>query len=216
MEHSFRGYLHTESKGGYVLAITKTAEQIWKIEKPAANGNDLLKHGNELECKFRLTTPRVANQYAFAFYWQIAPADVPQGITFTDRSVPDTLPCVMNFFIQTDGTNINLMVHKSPTNLKMGTFGAYNTDWPTLKVVYHCGNTNRATLHIDGNNIGDISLMNCPENVPLNAIQVTSIVGMSITRTGPPAFFMVLLKCNKYYWRIFYGWYPYDHRTITG
>ncbi|EHA0405814.1 sialate O-acetylesterase [Salmonella enterica] len=164
-----------DGKGGYVLAITKTAEQIWKIEKPAASGNDLLKHGGEMECKFRLTTPKVANQYAFAFYWQIAPADIPQGITFTDRTVPDTWPCVMNFFIQTDGTNINLMAHKSPANLKMGTFGAYNTDWHTLKVVYHGGNTNRATLHLDGNNIGDISLMNCPANVPLNAIQVTSI-----------------------------------------
>ncbi|EHC2166012.1 sialate O-acetylesterase [Salmonella enterica] len=172
---TFTPKANPDGKGGYVLAITKTAEQIWKIEKPAASGNDLLKHGGEMECKFRLTTPKVANQYAFAFYWQIAPADIPQGITFTDRTVPDTWPCVMNFFIQTDGTNINLMAHKSPANLKMGTFGAYNTDWHTLKVVYHGGNTNRATLHIDGNNIGDISLMNCPANVPLNAIQVTSI-----------------------------------------
>ncbi|HBB6657828.1 TPA: sialate O-acetylesterase, partial [Salmonella enterica] len=172
---TFTPKANPDGKGGHVLAITKTAQQVWKIEKPAASGNDLLKHGGELECKFRLTTPKVANQYAFAFYWQIAPADIPQGITFVDSTVSDTWPCVMNFFIQTDGTNINLMAHKSPTNLKMGTFGAYNTDWHTLKVVYHGGNTNRATLHIDGNNVGDISLMNSPADVPLNEIMISSI-----------------------------------------
>ncbi|ECB1786165.1 DUF1737 domain-containing protein [Salmonella enterica subsp. enterica serovar Nottingham] len=172
---TFTPKANPDGKGGHVLAITKTAQQVWKIEKPAASGNDLLKHGGELECKFRLTTPKVANQYAFAFYWQIAPADIPQGITFTDSTVSGTWPCVMNFFIQTDGTNINLMAHKSPTNLKMGTFGAYNTDWHTLKVVYHGGNTNRATLHIDGNNVGDISLMNSPADVPLNEIMISSI-----------------------------------------
>ncbi|EFR9487896.1 hypothetical protein HYI78_004422 [Salmonella enterica] len=174
---SFTPKANPDGKGGHVLAITRTPQQVWKIEKPAPDGNDLLKHGGELECKFRLTTPKVANQYAFAFYWRIDPADVPQGINFVDKNVPDAWPCVMNFFIQTDGTNINLMAHKSPTNLKMGSFGAYNTDWHTLKVVYHGGNTNRATLYADGNSLGDISLMRCPANVPLNAIQVTNITG---------------------------------------
>ncbi|EJS5187140.1 hypothetical protein NWX35_003628 [Salmonella enterica] len=59
----------------------------------------------------------------------------------------------------------------------MGTFGAYNTDWHTLKVVYHGGNTNRATLYADGTTIGDISLMYCPATAPENTIQMTSITG---------------------------------------
>lgn len=174
---TFTPKANPDGKGGHVLAITRAPQQVWKIEKPAPDGNDLLKHGGELECKFRLTTPKVANQYAFAFYWRIDPADVPQGINFVDKNVPDAWPCVMNFFIQTDGTNINLMAHKSPTSLKVGSFGVYNTDWHTLKVVYHGGNTNRATLYADGNSLGDISLMRCPANVPLNAIQVTNITG---------------------------------------
>ncbi|EDG4308591.1 sialate O-acetylesterase [Salmonella enterica] len=174
---TFTPKANPDGKGGYVLAITRTPQQVWKIEKPAPDGNDLLKHGGELECKFRLTTPKVANQYAFALYWRIDPNDVPQGINFVDKNVPNAWPCVMNFFIQTDGTNINLMAHKSPVNLKVGSFGVYNTDWHTLKVVYHGGNTNRATLYADGNSLGELSLMRCPANVPLNAIQVTNITG---------------------------------------
>ncbi|EED3675048.1 hypothetical protein WAF85_004850 [Salmonella enterica] len=57
----------------------------------------------------------------------------------------------------------------------MEIFGTYNTGWYTLKVVYHGGNTNRATLCVDGNSAGDLSLMYCPAISPANTIQVTSI-----------------------------------------
>ncbi|EBY1954861.1 sialate O-acetylesterase, partial [Salmonella enterica subsp. enterica serovar Sandiego] len=66
------------------------------------------------------------------------------------------------------------MAHRA-TNQKLGTFGAYNTDWHSFKVVYHGGNTNRASLYLDGNSAGDFSLMRSPAGVPVNTIQVTSI-----------------------------------------
>ncbi|ENR8130626.1 sialate O-acetylesterase, partial [Salmonella enterica] len=78
--------------------------------------------------------------------------------------------------------------HRSPTNIKMGTFGAYNTDWHTLKVVYHGGNTNRASLYIDGNSAGDFSLMYCPATAPANTIQMTSITGGDTYDTELAAF----------------------------
>ncbi|EMU8494024.1 sialate O-acetylesterase [Salmonella enterica] len=173
---TFTPKANPDGKGGHVLAITRKAGQTWKIQQPVSKGGDLLKYGGVLECKFRLTTAKVANQYAFAFYWRIAAGDIPSGVTFSGTA-DGAWPALMNFFIQTDGTDINLMAHKSPANIKMGTFGAYNTDWHTLKVVYHGGNTNRATLYADGTTIGDISLMYCPATAPANTIQMTSITG---------------------------------------
>ncbi|EFV3501274.1 hypothetical protein OEC11_004423 [Salmonella enterica] len=163
-----------DGKGGHVLAIAKTPQQTWKAEQPVTGGADLLKHGGVLECKFRLTTAKVANQYAFACYWLLNRVDIPAGINFVG-SPTNAHPALSYFFIQTDGTNINLMAHTSPDNLKMGTFGAYNTDWHTFKVEYHGGNTSRATLFIDGGNGDDFSLMNCPAIAPPNTVQLTDI-----------------------------------------
>lgn len=167
-----------DGKGGHILAITKTAGQVWTIQQPARKGSDLLRYGGELECKFRLTTPRVTNQYAFAFYWRIDTSDVPSGVTFLG-SASRSWCAMMNFFIQTDGTNINMMAHKSPSNIKMGTFGAFDNDWHSFRIVYHGNNTSRATLYIDGNSTGDLSLMYCPANAPANTLQMTSITGGS-------------------------------------
>lgn len=167
-----------DGKGGHILAITKTAGQTWTIQQPARKGADLLRYGGELECKFRLTTPRVTNQYAFAFYWRIDTSDVPSGVTFLG-SASRSWCAMMNFFIQTDGTNINMMAHKSPSNIKMGTFGAFDNDWHSFRIVYHGNNTSRATLYIDGNSTGDLSLMYCPANAPANTLQMTSITGGS-------------------------------------
>ncbi|EEM1819437.1 sialate O-acetylesterase [Salmonella enterica subsp. enterica] len=177
---TFTPKANPDGKGGHILAISKTTGLTWKAERPAIRGADLLKYGGELECQFRLTTPKVVNQYALACYWQIAAGDVPAGITFTDKTVTNTWPCVANFFIQTDGANINFMAHKSPTNLKMGTFGAYDNEWHSFKVVYHGGSTNRATLFINGNSVGDFSLMNCPAAVPVNTLQLTSITSSNV------------------------------------
>ncbi len=171
---TFTPKVNPDGKGGHVLAITKTAGQNWTIQQPVSKGGDLLRYGGELMCQFRLTTPLVNNQYAFAFYWRADAGDIPSGVTFRGTA-EGAWPALMNFFIQTDGTNINLMAHRSPDNIRLGTFGAYNTDWHTLKVVYHGGNTSRATLYIDGNSVGDFSLTYSPATTPENMIQMTSI-----------------------------------------
>ncbi|EAP7569219.1 DUF1737 domain-containing protein [Salmonella enterica] len=184
---TFTPKANPDGKGGHVLAITKAAGQTWTIQQPVSKGSDLLKYGGELVCQFRLTTPLKEKQYAFAFYWRIAAGDIPSGVKFAGTA-GGAWPALMNFFIQTDGTDINLMAHRSPTNTKLGTFGAYNTDWHTLKVVYHGGNTNRASLYIDGNSAGDFSLMYCPATAPANTIQMTSITGGDTYDTELAAF----------------------------
>ncbi|EAS5077689.1 hypothetical protein D8P01_14965 [Salmonella enterica] len=171
---TFTPKANPDGKGGHVLTITKTPQQSWKAEQPVTNGVDMLKHGGVLECKFRLTTAKVTNQYALACYWLLNRADVPTGINFVGTAT-DTHPALAYFFIQTDGTNINLMAHTSPDNIKMGTFGAYNTDWHSFRVEYHGGNTSRATLYIDGDSGRDITLRNCPANTPVNTVQLTDI-----------------------------------------
>ncbi|EBP8618353.1 sialate O-acetylesterase [Salmonella enterica] len=171
---TFTPKANPDGKGGHVLAITKTPQQSWKAEQPVTDGTDLLKHGGVLECKFRLTTAKVANQYALACYWLLNRADVPTGINFVGTTT-DTHPALAYFFIQTDGTNINLMAHTSPENIKMGTFGAYNTDWHSFRLEYHGGNTSQATLYIDGGSGRDITLRNCPAGVPVNTVQLTDI-----------------------------------------
>ncbi|EGS3550918.1 sialate O-acetylesterase [Salmonella enterica] len=171
---TFTPKANPDGKGGHVLAIAKTRQQAWKIEQPVSAPADLLRYGGELECQFRLTTTKVANQFAFGCYLPISAAEMPAGITFVDNTQPNTRPFLMNFFIQTDGTNINFMAHKV-ANLKMGSFGAYNTSWHTFRVVYHGNNTNRATVYLDGNSSGDISLMNSPAAVATDTLQLTSI-----------------------------------------
>ncbi|MGF2656507.1 DUF6645 domain-containing protein, partial [Serratia marcescens] len=150
-------------------------QQIWKAEQPVANGVDMLKHGGVLECKFRLTTPRVTNQYALACYWPLNASDLPTGVAFLGNNVANTHPLLAYFFVQTDGTNINLMGHTAPDNIKMGTFGPYNTDWHSFRVEYHGNNTSRATLYIDNGEGRDITLRNSPAIVPANTVQLTSI-----------------------------------------
>ncbi|EAS0530918.1 DUF1737 domain-containing protein [Salmonella enterica] len=172
---TFTPKTNPDGKGGHVLAITKTAQQVWKAEQPVVNGADLLKHGGVLECKFRLTSAKVANQYAFACYWPLNASDLPAGVNFLDKNVANTRPFLAYFFVQTDGTNINLMGHTAPTNIKMGTFGAYNTEWHSFRVEYHGGNTSTATLYIDGQNGRDITLRNSPANSPVNTVQLSSI-----------------------------------------
>ncbi|EIG7088022.1 hypothetical protein ACBB85_003714 [Salmonella enterica] len=172
---TFTPKANPDGKGGHVLTITKTPQQSWKAEQPVTKGVDMLKHGGVLECKFRLTTAKVTNQYALACYWPLNKSDIPAGITFTGNSTADTHPSLAYFFIQTDGTNINLMGHILPENIKMGTFGAYNTDWHSFRVEYHGGNTSKATLYIDGDSGRDITLRNCPAGVPVNTVQLTDI-----------------------------------------
>lgn len=172
---TFTPKANPDGKGGHVLAITKTAQQVWKAEQPVVNGVDMLKHGGVLECKFRLTTAKVTNQYAFACYWPLNASDLPSGMAFLGNNVANTHPFLAYFFVQTDGTNINLMGHAAPDNIKMATFGAYDTDWHSFKVEYNGNNTNTATLYVDGDRGRSITLRNSPANVPANTVQLTSI-----------------------------------------
>ncbi|EHZ8489460.1 sialate O-acetylesterase [Salmonella enterica] len=172
---TFTPKANPDGKGGHVLAITKTAQQVWKAEQPVVNGADLLKHGGVLECKFRLTSAKVANQYAFACYWPLNASDLPAGVNFLGNNVTNTRPFLAYFFVQTDGTNINLMGHTAPDNIKMGTFGAYNTDWHSFRVEYQGNNTNTAMLYIDNDSGRSITLRNSPANSPVNTVQLSSI-----------------------------------------
>ncbi|EJI4911511.1 hypothetical protein NE980_001364 [Salmonella enterica] len=172
---TFTPKANPDNKGGHVLAITKTAQQVWKAEQPVANGADLLKHGGVLECKFRLTSAKVTNQYAFACYWPLNASDLPAGVNFLDKNVANTRPFLAYFFVQTDGTNINLMGHTAPTNIKMGTFGPYNTEWHSFRVEYQGNNTNTAMLYIDNDSGRSITLRNSPANSPVNTVQLSSI-----------------------------------------
>ncbi|EHK1805457.1 sialate O-acetylesterase, partial [Salmonella enterica] len=176
---TFTPKTNPDGKGGHVLAITKTAQQVWKAEQPVANGADLLKHGGVLECKFRLTSAKVTNQYAFACYWPLNASDLPAGVNFLGNNVANTRPFLAYFFVQTDGANINLMGHTAPTNIKMGTFGPYNTDWHSFRVEYHGGNTSTATLYIDNDSGRSITLRNSPANSPVNTVQLSSITTAS-------------------------------------
>ncbi|EDU1095371.1 DUF1737 domain-containing protein [Salmonella enterica subsp. enterica serovar Gaminara] len=172
---TFTPKVNPDGKGGHVLAITKTAQQVWKAEQPVVNGADLLKHGGVLECKFRLTSAKVTNQYAFACYWPLNASDLPAGVNFLDKNVANTRPFLAYFFVQTDGANINLMGHTAPTNIKMGTFGPYNTDWHSFRVEYQGNNTNTAMLYIDNDSGRSITLRNSPANSPVNTVQLSSI-----------------------------------------
>lgn len=176
-----------DNKGGFVLDINKTGRTPWIIDRFSPIGADLIKFGGKLSCKFRLTTAKITNQFAFAFYWQIAPEDIPAGIAFVDSTVANTKPFVMSFLIQTDATNINL-VHHRETTAKLGTFGAFNHDWHTFELVFSGKNSIRVTPQLDGSKGTTFDLANSPSTSPMNVLRLTCITANAVYRTELAAF----------------------------
>lgn len=170
---TFTPVVNPDNKGGHVLDIVQTPNTTWTISQPVAKGIDLVKFGGRLTAKFKLTTALAANKYVFAFYWQVAISDVPAGVVFDGRAA-GSYPCVLALFIQTDKANINLFQQKS-SNVKVGTFGAYNQDWHTLEIVFPGNNSVSVTPVLDGVKGTPFNLAYCPAAVPVNTLQLTSL-----------------------------------------
>ncbi|MBZ8327980.1 hypothetical protein H5Q54_24355, partial [Escherichia coli] len=67
-----------------------------------------------------------------------------------------------------DDSDINLLSHcstKSAGNLKIGSFGAFDNEWHTVHIRYHGGGTARATVTLDNQEAGDITLLCAPSAV---------------------------------------------------
>lgn len=170
---TFTPVANPDNKGGHVLNIVKSVDQLWTISQPVTRGIDLVKFGGRLTARFKLTTALVASQFAFAFYLPVAVADVPAGVVF-DGKTDEQFPFVMAFFIQTDAANINLMQHKT-SNAKLGTFGAYNNNWHTLEIIFPGNNSVNVTPVLDGVKGNAFNLAYSPASVPVGTLQLNSI-----------------------------------------
>ncbi|EEQ1544824.1 DUF1737 domain-containing protein [Escherichia coli] len=152
-----------------VLSIPKQSGAAWKLEHATTDEpTALLTRGGEFFCRFRITDTAIsAGRYAFGLYWFPDAQKIPAGVTFSKTGSGMT-PSVLNFYVQTDGSNINLSSHcstKSAENVKLGSFGAFNNEWHTVHLRYHGGGTARATLTLDGHEAGDITLLCAPSAV---------------------------------------------------
>ncbi|EJR8278515.1 sialate O-acetylesterase [Escherichia coli] len=165
---------HPDGKGGHVLQIRRKASEVWKMERATRQAADLLRYGGEVQCNFRLVNTLTANQFAFGCYLLVNESDVPAGAPLRLKA-EGTTPALMNFFIQTNATDLNLMMHCKPDNIRLGTYGAYNQDWHSFRVVYHGGNTARATLYLDGESKGEFTLAYSPGAVDAGMLQLTNI-----------------------------------------
>lgn len=171
VDGTFTTPANPDNKGGHLLNIAKIAAKAWKIEQPVVNPVDLIKFGGRLTAKFKLTTALVNNQFAFGFYLLLPAGALPASVSLTGTGSP----CVLTFFIQTDATNINLMLHKQPPNVKTGTFGAYNQNWQTLEIIFPGNNSKTVTPVINGVKGSAFDLVNTPSNIPANTLSLTSI-----------------------------------------
>ncbi|ENR7871395.1 DUF6645 domain-containing protein [Escherichia coli] len=185
-----------------VLSVPKQSGAAWKLvhtttDEPA----ELLSNGGEFLCRFRITDTAIAEgRYAFGLYWLPDAQKIPAGATFS-KTGSGMSPSMLNFYVQTDGSNINLLSHcstKSAGNLKIGSFGAFNNEWHTFRLRYHGGNTARATVTLDSQVVGDITLLCAPSAASagdtLSMISITSgdtysieVESLSVTVNGAAA-----------------------------
>lgn len=152
-----------------VLSIPKQSGAAWKLEHATTDEPTmLLNSGGEFFCRFRITdTTATAGRYAFGLYWLPDTQKIPAGVTF-NKTGSGMTPSILNFYVQTDGSNINLSAHcstKSAGNVKLGSFGAFDNEWHTVRLRYHGGGTARATLTLDNQDVGDITLLCAPSAV---------------------------------------------------
>lgn len=176
-----------DGKGGHFLGLSKSGNSPWMLKRSMQKGGDLLRYGGRLTCRFRLTGNLVSNRYAFAFYWRIAAADIPSGAAFADSNQANTKPFVMSFFIQTDGTNINLMHHKK-TNAKLGTFGAFDNEWHTLEILYPGNGSTQVTPVFDGVQGTPFTLAYSNATSDENVLMVTDITSSATYPVNLSAF----------------------------
>ncbi|EDW6064250.1 sialate O-acetylesterase [Salmonella enterica subsp. enterica serovar Oslo] len=169
----FTAPANPDGKGGHVLSIAKISGSAWNIDRPVVSPLDLIKYGGRLTARFKLMTPLVNNQFAFAFYLPVPATDVPTAMNFAGQA-DGGMPAVMAFFIQTDATNINLMQHRK-VNTKVGTFGAYNQDWHTLEIVFPGNNSVHVVPYLDGTAAPAFDLSYTPAASAINTLSLTGI-----------------------------------------
>ncbi|WP_158639727.1 SASA family carbohydrate esterase [Escherichia coli] len=152
-----------------VLSIPKQSGAVWRLghattDEPAT----LLNNGGEFLCRFRIADTGIsAGRYAFGLYWLPDVQKIPAGVAF-NKAGSGMSPSMLNFYVQTDDSDINLLSHcstKSAGNLKIGSFGAFDNEWHTVHIRYHGGGTARATVTLDNQEAGDITLLCAPSAV---------------------------------------------------
>ncbi|PSY65642.1 DUF6645 domain-containing protein [Escherichia sp. 20412-1] len=159
-----------------VFSINGATNNVWTLTHPATSGSDLLTNGGEFFCRFRITsTQLIANRYATGIYWLMPSA--PDGVTF-NRTGSGMTPALLNLYVQTDSSNMNLCMHckqGSNANLKIATIGAFDNNWHTISLKYQGGGTARATLTVDGTEVGDLTLTCTPAALAGDTLTLSAI-----------------------------------------
>ncbi|EHX9035466.1 DUF1737 domain-containing protein [Escherichia coli] len=172
-----------ESLEQNVLSIPKQSETTWKLEHATSDESTaLLNNGGELFCRFRIKDgAATTGRYAFGLYWLPDAQKIPSGVEFA-RTGNELSPSILNFYVQTDDSNINLLSHcstKSAENLKLGSFGAFDNEWHSIRLRYHGGGTARATLTLDNQQEDDMTLLCAP-----SAVSTKDILTMTSITSG--------------------------------
>ncbi|HAV7523077.1 TPA: DUF1737 domain-containing protein [Escherichia coli] len=166
-----------DAEDGKAFSLTRTEGTAWSLDAPvdtdAATAAALLLNGGQIRVRFKIPdTALVENQYALGMYWRITPQ--PAGVAFDDSTVAKTWPNLLSVYLQTDGTNLNLMHHRS-ANAKLGTFGAFDNNWHTLVLKFAGNNSIQVTPVLDGTEGTPYNLANSPVASPANTLRLTSI-----------------------------------------
>ncbi|RAX32578.1 UNVERIFIED_CONTAM: hypothetical protein DQE83_25050 [Escherichia coli] len=166
-----------DAEGGKTFTLTRTEGTEWTLDAPvdtdAATAASLLLNGGQIRVRFKIPdSTLVENRFALGMYWRITPQ--PAGMTFDDSTVVKTWPNLLSVYLQTDGTNLNLMHHRS-ANAKLGTFGAFDNNWHALVLKFAGNNSIQVTPVLDGTEGTPYNLANSPVASPANTLRLTSI-----------------------------------------
>ncbi|EOA0345766.1 DUF6645 domain-containing protein [Escherichia coli] len=182
---------------GKAMRVEKIQGQksVWKIihDVLASSAAELLKKGGEISFRFKIPegTQAVKDQFAMGLYWPVSA--LPSGVTLAGDSGSNMLAA---FFVQSDGSNLNLMQHKASPNALLGTFGAFGHAWHKVALRFDGNNSTQITPVIDDKPQAKFNLLKCPasgfENDKLLITDITET-----KETYPVLFDTIVVEINK-------------------
>ncbi|HBA7188982.1 TPA: DUF1737 domain-containing protein [Escherichia coli] len=163
-------------EGQAVLRLSHTDNSIWSLTHDTGTGMaaSLLADGGTVSCRFRLPDALVANQFAFALYCRIPQGELPEGVSLVDSTLSGTTPHLLAFFVSTDTANLNVMHHRNK-GVKLGSFGAFTSDWHTLAFEFAGNNSTQVTPVLDGNRGTPFELANSPAETEENEFVMSGV-----------------------------------------
>ncbi|EFI6122240.1 sialate O-acetylesterase, partial [Escherichia coli] len=189
-EPSSQGWTLTDVKHSLVSDGEKTALRLektedgllqkksWKVSHAVdgSTGKTLFDNGGEISLRFKIPDDAVltpsAHQYVAGIYWC--------GAGWPGEESEEGY--IASFFLQTDGTSLDVMYHKNTSSQRTGTYGAFDHGWHTLTFRFRGGGSLNVIPVLDDTEGAPFELSRWKNNAfTPDSLSVTDITGNAAT-----------------------------------